>query len=147
MKKTGRVYTEFKQTVTATGRLSSVNPNLQNIPIRTERGRQIRKAFVAGEGKELICADYSQLELRILAHITEDPNLCQAFEKDLDIHASTASEIFNVSLKEVSSDLRRKSKAVNFGIAYGQGVYGLAENLSIPRAEAKEIIENYFKKI
>ena len=145
-KKTGRVYTEFKQTVTATGRLSSVNPNLQNIPIRTERGRQIRKAFIAGEGRHLICADYSQLELRILAHITGDPNLCQAFEKDLDIHASTASEIFNVPLKEVSSDLRRKSKAVNFGIAYGQGVYGLAENLSIPRAEAKEIIENYFKK-
>ncbi len=144
--KTGRIYTEFKQTVTATGRLSSVNPNLQNIPIRTERGRLIRKAFVAGEGKSFISADYSQLELRILAHITGDPNLCKAFEEGLDIHASTASEIFNISLKEVSSDLRRKSKAVNFGIAYGQGVYGLAENLSIPRAEAKEIIESYFKK-
>lgn len=145
-KNTGRIYTEFKQTVTATGRLSSVNPNLQNIPIRTERGRLVRKAFIAGQRQQLICADYSQLELRILAHITEDPNLCQAFENNLDIHASTASEIFNVPLKEVSSDLRRKSKAVNFGIAYGQGVYGLAENLSIPRAEAKEIIENYFKK-
>lgn len=143
---TGRVYTEFKQTATATGRLSSVNPNLQNIPIRTERGQLIRKAFVAGEGQHLICTDYSQLELRILAHITGDPSLLRAFEKDLDIHASTASEIFNVPLKEVSSDLRRKSKAVNFGIAYGQGVYGLAESLSIPRAEAKEIIENYFKK-
>ena len=145
-KKTGRIYTEFKQTVTSTGRLSSVNPNLQNIPIRTERGRLIRKAFVSSEGKQLICADYSQVELRILAHITGDPNLKKAFEQDLDIHSSTASEIFNVPLKEVSSDLRRKSKAVNFGIAYGQGVYGLSESLSIPRSEAKEIINSYFKK-
>ena len=145
-KDTGRIYTEFKQTVTVTGRLSSVNPNLQNIPIRTARGRLIRKAFVAGKGQQLISVDYSQLELRILAHITGDPNLCRAFEEGLDIHASTASEVFNVPLREVSSDLRRKSKAVNFGIAYGQGVYGLAESLSIPRAEAKEIIENYFKK-
>ena len=143
---TGRIHTEFKQTVTTTGRLSSVNPNLQNIPIRTERGQLIRKAFIAEEGQQLICTDYSQLELRILAHITEDSNLLKAFEEGLDIHASTASEIFNVPLQEVSSDLRRKSKAVNFGIAYGQGVYGLAESLSIPRAEAKEIIENYFKK-
>ena len=144
--KTGRIYTEFKQAIASTGRLSSVNPNLQNIPIRTQRGQMIRKAFVAGEGKKLICADYSQLELRILAHITGDPNLCQSFEEDLDIHARTASDLFNVPLKEVSSDLRRKSKAVNFGIAYGQGVYGLAESLSISRAEAKEIIDNYFKK-
>ena len=144
--KTGRVYTEFKQTVTVTGRLSSVNPNLQNIPIRTERGRLVRKAFVAEKGQKLISADYSQLELRILAHITGDSNLCRAFEEGLDIHASTASEIFNVPLKEVSSDLRRKSKAVNFGIAYGQGVYGLSETLSISRAEAKQIIESYFKK-
>ena len=145
-KNTGRVYTEFKQAVTSTGRLSSVNPNLQNIPIRTQRGRLVRKAFVAPKDHQLICADYSQLELRILAHITGDTNLIKAFEKDLDIHASTASEIFNIPLKEVTSDLRRKSKAVNFGIAYGQGVYGLAENLSISRAEAKEIIDNYFKK-
>lgn len=145
-KETGRVYTEFKQAVVATGRLSSVNPNLQNIPIRTERGQMIRKAFIAGPGKELICADYSQLELRILAHITGDKNLKKAFEEGLDIHAMTASEIFNIPLKEVSSDLRRKSKAVNFGIAYGQGVYGLADTLSISRAEAREIIDNYFKK-
>ena len=142
----GRIYTEFKQAVTATGRLSSVNPNLQNIPIRTERGQLIRKAFIAEQGCQLISADYSQLELRILAHITGDKNLQKAFEEDLDIHAMTASEVFNVPLKEVSPDLRRKSKAVNFGIAYGQGVYGLAETLSIPRAEAKQIIENYFKK-
>ena len=144
--KTGRVYTEFKQAVASTGRLSSVNPNLQNIPIRTERGQLIRKAFIADKGHQLICADYSQLELRILAHITGDKNLQKAFAEDLDIHAMTASELFNVPLKEVSSDLRRKSKAVNFGIAYGQGAYGLAEALSISRAEAKEIIENYFKK-
>ena len=145
-KNTNRIHTEFKQAVTATGRLSSINPNLQNIPIRTKRGQLIRKAFIAEKGKKLISADYSQLELRILAHITGDKNLQQAFEENLDIHSITASEVFNVPLKDVSSDLRRKSKAVNFGIAYGQGVYGLAETLSIPRAEAKQIIENYFKK-
>ena len=144
--KTGRVYTEFKQATTSTGRLSSVNPNLQNIPIRGERGQLIRKAFVAGEGKQLISADYSQIELRILAHITGDENLKKAFEEDLDIHRQTASEIFNIPAREVSSDLRRKSKAVNFGIAYGQGAHGLAESLSISRAEAKEIIKNYFTK-
>ena len=145
-KKTGRVYTEFKQAVASTGRLSSWNPNLQNIPIRTARGRLIRKAFKADQDKDLICADYSQLELRILAEITDDPNLKKAFEEDRDIHAMTASELFNVPIKEVSSDLRRKSKAVNFGIAYGQGVYGLSETLGITRSESKEIIENYFKK-
>ena len=143
---TGRIHTEFKQTVTSTGRLSSVNPNLQNIPIRTKRGQLIRKAFIAQEGAQLISADYSQLELRILSHITGDKNLQKAFEEGLDIHAMTASEIFNKPLKEISSDLRRKSKAVNFGIAYGQGVYGLSESLSIPRVEAKQIIESYFKK-
>ena len=143
---TGRIYTDFKQAITTTGRISSVNPNLQNIPIRTERGQLIRRAFIAEQGQQLISADYSQLELRILAHITGDKNLQKAFEEGLDIHTMTASEIFNIPLKEVSSDLRRKSKAVNFGIAYGQGVYGLAETLSIPRASAKEIIENYFKK-
>lgn len=143
---TSRIYTEFKQGLTTTGRLSSVNPNLQNIPIRTQRGRWIRKAFIAPAQHELICADYSQIELRILAHITGDKNLIKAFEQDLDIHASTASEIFNIPLKEVSQDLRRKSKAVNFGIAYGQGAYGLAENLNISRFEAKQIIDSYFKK-
>ena len=144
--KTRRIHTCFRQTATATGRLSSVHPNLQNIPIKTERGRQIRRAFTAPEGALLISADYSQVELRILAHITEDPGLLKAFREDQDIHAATASEIFNVPLKEVTSDLRRKSKAVNFGIAYGQGAYGLAESLGISRSEGKAIIDSYFKK-
>ena len=144
--KTGRIYTEFKQAVASTGRLSSLNPNLQNIPIRSQRGHLIRKAFISEKGKKLICADYSQIELRILAEITGDPSLQKAFENQMDIHSMTASEIFNVPLNEVSAELRRKSKAVNFGIAYGQGAYGLAESLSIPRSEAKQIIENYFKK-
>ncbi|MBC6415311.1 MAG: DNA polymerase I [Bdellovibrionales bacterium] len=143
---TGRIHTEFKQTVASTGRLSSLNPNLQNIPIRTQRGHLIRKAFIAEKGKKIICADYSQIELRILSEITGDPNLQKAFENQLDIHSLTASEIFNVPLKEVSKELRRKSKAVNFGIAYGQGAFGLADNLSISRTESKQIIENYFKK-
>ena len=143
---TGRIYTEFKQAVASTGRLSSLNPNLQNIPIRSQRGHLIRKAFISEKGKKLICADYSQIELRILAEITGDPSLQKAFENQMDIHSLTASEIFNIPLKEVSAELRRKSKAVNFGIAYGQGAYGLSESLSIPRAEAKQIIENYFKK-
>ena len=143
---TGRIYTEFKQAAVMTGRLSSLNPNLQNIPIRTERGHLIRKAFIADKGKKLLTADYSQIELRILAEITGDENLKTAFENELDIHAMTASEVFNVPMKEVSPDLRRKSKAINFGIAYGQGAYGLAETLSISRGEAKQIIESYFKK-
>ena len=143
---TGRIHTEFNQASVTTGRLSSLNPNLQNIPIRTKRGHLIRKAFVPEKNKKLITADYSQIELRILAEITGDENLKKAFENDLDIHTMTASEVFNVPLQEVSSDLRRKSKAINFGIAYGQGAYGLAETLSIPRKEAKQIIENYFEK-
>ena len=143
---TGRVYTEFKQTIASTGRLSSVNPNLQNIPIRTQRGQLIRKVFIADKNKQLICADYSQLELRILADITGDRNLKKAFQEDLDIHAITASELFNKALKDVTFELRRIGKLVNFGIAYGQGVYGLSEALAIPRTESKEIIDNYFKK-
>ena len=144
--KTKRIHTQFRQAATSTGRLSSANPNLQNIPIRTRRGREVRKCFIAPKGSKIISADYSQIELRILAHITKDPGLVKAFENDLDIHAATASEVFNVSLKDVTDDLRRKSKAVNFGIAYGQGVYGLAEGLGISRQEAKDIISNYFKK-
>lgn len=140
----GRVHTHFNQCLTATGRLSSTNPNLQNIPIRTKRGQLVRQAFVAEEGKKLLSVDYSQIELRILAHISNDPGLCHAFANDLDIHAATASQIYGVPLTEVTDDLRRTAKAVNFGIAYGQGAFGLAETLAIPRKEAQQIIEKYF---
>ena len=143
---TCRVHTTFNQALTATGRLSSTAPNLQNIPIRSERGSQIRKTFIAEENHELITADYSQLELRLLAHITSDPGLVRAFENDLDIHAATASEIFETKLADVTSDMRRKAKAVNFGLAYGQSAFGLAETLRIPRAEATEIINRYFAR-
>jgi DNA polymerase-1 len=144
--KTGRVHTTFNQAATATGRLSSVSPNLQNIPIRTERGNRIRKAFIAAPGFEMVSADYSQIELRILAHITGDEGLTRAFENNLDIHAATASEVFEVELGDVTSDMRRKAKAVNFGLAYGQGAFGLAETLRISRKEAADIIERYFKR-
>ncbi len=142
----GRIHTTFKQALTATGRLSSVNPNLQNIPIRTERGLQIRKAFVPTPGWDLIAADYSQIELRILAHIAGDKGLLNAYKNGLDVHSVTASEVFEIKLSEVTKEQRRTAKAVNFGIAYGQGAYGLAESLGIPRTESKEIIERYFKK-
>jgi DNA polymerase-1 len=141
-----RVHTVFNQALSATGRLSSTNPNLQNIPIRTPRGSAIRQAFIAAKGKNLISADYSQVELRILAHITDDPGLVAAFNKDLDIHTATASEVFGVNLDSVTPELRRTAKAINFGIAYGQGAFGLSETLGIPRAEATDIIEKYFKK-
>lgn len=142
----GRLHTTFDQALTATGRLSSINPNLQNIPIRTARGQQVRNAFVADKGCQLMSADYSQIELRVLAHITEDPGLMKAFADDIDIHTATASEVFGVPIKEVTAEHRRKAKAVNFGIAYGQGVFGLAEALRIPRAEAQEIITRYFER-
>tara|TARA_B110001454_G_C12723300_1_gene436375 strand:- start:40582 stop:43164 length:2583 start_codon:yes stop_codon:yes gene_type:complete len=141
-----RIHTTFCQALTATGRLSSNNPNLQNIPIKTERGRRVRQAFVAGPNHKILSVDYSQIELRILAHYSNDKGLIQAFESDLDIHAATASEVFGVPVGEVTSDLRRIAKAVNFGIAYGQGVFGLSETLGIPRAEATKIIADYFTK-
>lgn len=141
-----RVHTSFNQAVTATGRLSSTSPNLQNIPIRTERGHRVRRSFIAGPGLKLMSVDYSQIELRVLAHISEDPGLTKAFAQDLDIHAATAAEVFGVSLKDVTSSQRRTAKAVNFGIAYGQGVFGLSEALGIPRGEAQEIITRYFDK-
>lgn len=141
-----RIHTTFNQALTTTGRLSSTAPNLQNIPIRTARGQQVRKAFIAAPRMKLLSVDYSQIELRILAHISEDPNLCKAFAEDLDIHAATAAEIYGVDLKNVTSDLRRSAKAVNFGIAYGQGAFGLAENLGISRTEAKDIIDRYFTR-
>jgi DNA polymerase-1 len=143
--RTGRLHTSFNQTVAVTGRLSSNNPNLQNIPIRTDRGREIRKAFVPrGEGWSLISADYSQIELRIVASISGDENMIKAFVENKDIHTATAAKVYNVEEKDVTFDMRRAAKAVNFGIIYGQSAFGLAENLSISRTEAKTIIDNYF---
>ncbi|QDK46596.1 DNA polymerase I [Bdellovibrio sp. ZAP7] len=144
--KDGRVHTRFNQALTTTGRLSSTSPNLQNIPIRTPRGQLVRKAFIANPRMKLLSVDYSQIELRILAHISEDPNLCKAFAEDLDIHAATAAEIFNIPLKDVNAEHRRTAKAVNFGIAYGQGAFGLAETLGISRTEGKDIIDRYFTR-
>jgi len=142
-----RIHTNYMQTVAATGRLSSNNPNLQNIPIRTERGRLIRKAFIPRDKNHVIlAADYSQVELRIIAALSKDEGMIEAFKNGLDIHAATASKVFNVALEDVTRDQRSKAKAVNFGIAYGQGAFGLAENLNISRTEAKEIIDNYFKE-
>ena len=129
-KKTGRVHTSFNQAVTATGRLSSSDPNLQNIPVRTAEGRLIRSAFVAGEpGWQLLSADYSQVELRILAHLSGDETLVDAFQKDLDVHKATAARIFDVPLDQVTSELRGRAKAINFGIVYGMGAQGLARTL------------------
>ena len=142
---TGRVHTNYLQAVAATGRLASNDPNLQNIPIRTEKGREIRKAFVPrDEGYELLSADYSQIELRVIAHMSGDANMQAAFKHGLDIHAATASKVFNVDIGAVTRDQRSRAKAVNFGIAYGQGAFGLSQNLNIPRAEAKQIIDDYF---
>ena len=142
---THRVHTSYLQTVAATGRLASNDPNLQNIPIRTEKGREIRKAFVPRDSNyQLLSADYSQIELRVIAHMSGDHNMQEAFRNGLDIHAATAAKVFNVDIAAVTRDQRSKAKAVNFGIAYGQGAFGLAQNLGIPRAEAKAIIDDYF---
>ncbi|MDH4070455.1 MAG: DNA polymerase I [Ignavibacteria bacterium] len=144
---TGRLHTSLSQTVAATGRLASNDPNLQNIPIRTEEGRAIRRAFVPAEsGLRLLSADYSQIELRVMAHISGDPGLTEAFRNHEDIHTSTAAKVFGVQLKEVSSDMRRKAKEVNFGIMYGLSPFGLANRLEIAQSEAKEIIANYFQR-
>jgi DNA polymerase I len=143
-KKTNRVHTTFAQAIAVTGRLSSNNPNLQNIPIRTERGREIRKAFIPrDENHILVSADYSQIELRIVAAISGDPAMSEAFLQNKDIHTATAAKVYKVAESEVTKEMRRKAKSVNFGIVYGQSAFGLAENLQIPRAEAKEIIDNY----
>jgi DNA polymerase I len=144
---TTRIHTNFNQTIAATGRLSSSNPNLQNIPIRTERGREIRKAFIPEDGFKLLAADYSQVELRVIASISGDENMTQAFREGEDIHARTAKEIFNLeSLEDVTSDHRRKAKEVNFGIPYGVSAYGLASRLGISNSEAKEMIDQYFNR-
>lgn len=145
--KTGRIHTCFSQAVAVTGRLSSTNPNLQNIPIRTARGKEIRKAFIArDENHVLVSADYSQIELRIVAAISGDANMCDAFRNNIDIHTATAAKVYNVDVDAVTKEMRYKAKSVNFGIIYGQGAFGLAENLNISRTEAKEIIDNYKKQ-
>ena len=145
--KTGRIHTSFNQAVTATGRLSSTNPNLQNIPIRTARGREIRKAFIPKNDDFLILsADYSQIELRIMAAFAKDESMIEAFNQGRDIHATTAAKVFNVSLDEVTSEMRRKAKTVNFGIIYGVSAFGLAEQIGVSRTEAKELIDNYWKE-
>jgi DNA polymerase-1 len=145
--KTGRVHTTYGQAVAVTGRLASNNPNLQNIPVRTDRGKEIRKAFIARDQNHLlISADYSQIELRIVAAISADVNMCEAFRSGVDIHTATAAKVFNVAEADVTKEMRYKAKSVNFGIIYGQGAFGLADNLGISRTEAKEIIDNYKKQ-
>ncbi len=144
MPQTGRIHTTFNQLVAATGRLNSEGPNLQNIPIRSDRGREIRRAFVAPAGQVLLAADYSQIELRIMAAITGDPGLVEAFADDVDIHAATSARVFGVPLDEVTADMRRRAKMINFGLMYGMSAFGLAQRLNIARAEAREIIERYF---
>ncbi len=145
--RSGRIHTTYNQFVAATGRLSSINPNLQNIPIRTERGREIRKAFVPRDKDHVIlAADYSQIELRIMAAFSKDASMIEAFKKGRDIHATTAAKIFQVSLEDVTGDMRRKAKTANFGIIYGISAFGLSQRLNIPRSESKEIIDAYFKE-
>lgn len=142
--KTGNIHCSYNQTVTATGRLSSSDPNLQNIPVRDELGREIRKTFIPEEGCVFVSADYSQIELRVLAHLSQDPSLIEAFNNRLDVHADTASKIYGVPLAEVTKDMRRKAKTANFGIIYGISAFGLSQRLSIPRDEAKQLIDGYF---
>jgi DNA polymerase-1 len=145
--KTGRIHTSYAQAVAVTGRLSSTNPNLQNIPIRSERGREVRKAFIPRDpSRILVSADYSQIELRVVAAISGDPNMCDAFKQGKDIHTATAAKVYGIAEADVTKEQRYKAKSVNFGIIYGQGAFGLAENLGISRTEAKEIIDNYKKE-
>ncbi|MGA8853905.1 MAG: DNA polymerase, partial [Christiangramia sp.] len=145
-KTTGRIHTDYVQTTAATGRLSSNNPNLQNIPIRTERGRQVRKAFVPrDENYVLLAADYSQIELRIIAALSEEDNMIQAFKNGEDIHASTAAKVFNVPIEEVTREQRSNAKTVNFGIIYGVSAFGLSNQTSLSRSESKELIDTYYK--
>ncbi|TAG69239.1 MAG: DNA polymerase I, partial [Burkholderiales bacterium] len=143
---TGRVHTNYGQATAVTGRLSSNDPNLQNIPVRTPQGRAIRQAFIAPLGATIVSADYSQIELRIMAHLSEDPSLTEAFLKGLDIHKATAAEIFGVPVAEVSAEQRRYTKAVNFGLIYGMGAFGLASQLGIERSAAQQFIDKYFAR-
>ena len=143
---TKRIHTSYQQAVTSTGRLSSTEPNLQNIPIRTAEGRRIREAFVPEKGNVLISADYSQIELRIMAHLSKDKNLTHAFNNNLDIHSATAAEVFGVNLEDVTQDQRRSAKAINFGLMYGMSAFGLTRQLDIPRAEAQKYLDTYFER-
>ena len=143
---TGRVHTSYHQAVTATGRLSSTDPNLQNIPVRTEEGRRIRQAFVADQGYKIVAADYSQIELRIMAHLSEDEGLLRAFALGQDIHRATAAEIMGIEPDAVTSDQRRNAKAINFGLIYGMSAFGLAKQLGIPRHEAQRYMDRYFER-
>ena len=143
---TGRIHTSYHQAVAATGRLSSTDPNLQNIPVRTEEGRRIRKAFIAGIGNKILAADYSQIELRIMAHISADKSLLSAFEKGIDVHSATAAEVFNTNVDKVTKEQRRRAKAINFGLIYGMSAFGLAKQLDIPRHEAQSYVDLYFER-
>ncbi len=143
---TGRVHTSYQQAVASTGRLSSTSPNLQNIPIRTPQGRQIREAFIAPHGFRIMALDYSQIELRIMAHLSGDQTLCQAFSDGLDVHRSTAAEVFGESLDSVNDDQRRAAKAINFGLIYGMSAFGLAKQLNIGRADAQSYVDTYFER-
>jgi DNA polymerase-1 len=143
---TGRVHTSYHQAVAATGRLSSSDPNLQNIPVRTEEGRRIRQAFIAPENCVLLAADYSQIELRIMAHLSQDKGLLEAFSQNEDVHRKTAAEVFATTLDKVSNDQRRAAKAINFGLIYGMSPFGLAKQLGITRSEAKDYVDRYFER-
>lgn len=145
IKEDGRIHSKFNQTVAVTGRLSSTEPNLQNIPIKTEEGRMIRKAFVAGKNKKLVSADYSQIELRVLASLSKDETMIDSFKHNIDIHTKTASEVFGVAIDEVTKLQRSNAKAVNFGIVYGISDYSLSQDLDIPRKEAKSYIDGYLR--
>ena len=143
---TGRIHTRYNQLVAATGRLSVSNPNLQNIPIRTPRGQQIREAFIPAEGRLLLSSDYSQIELRILAHLSGDATLLDAFERGDDVHVRTASEVFGIDPSEVTDEQRSRMKGINFGIIYGSSAFGIARQLGIAQSEAREHIQAYFER-
>jgi DNA polymerase-1 len=144
--RTGRVHTSYHQAITATGRLSSTDPNLQNIPIRTEEGRRVRQAFIARPGYKIVAADYSQIELRIMAHLSQDKGLLSAFSAGKDIHTATAAEVFNVPLHDVTTAQRRNAKAINFGLIYGMSAFGLSKQLNVPRQEAQRYMDLYFER-
>jgi len=143
---TGRIHSSFQQAVAATGRLSSTDPNLQNIPIRTEEGRKVRKAFVSEKGYKLMAADYSQVELRIMAHLSGDSGLLTAFSSDQDVHKATAADVFSTPLNKVSAEQRRRAKAINFGLIYGMSAFGLANQLNVSRSDAQQYVDRYFEK-